>query len=108
MLKTFPKGGVHPPENKISAGKPIEAMPVPGQVIIPLSQHLGAPAEPVVNKGDTLKAGQMIARSQGFVSANIHSSVSGKVLKIDKLPDSSGYKRTSVVINVEGDEWDES
>lgn len=108
MLKTFQKGGVHPPENKISAGKPIEVLPVPGQVIIPISQHLGAPAEPVVNKGDTVKTGQIIARSQGFVSANIHSSVSGKVLKIDKLPDSSGYKRSSVVINVEGDDWIES
>ncbi|MDZ7738974.1 MAG: electron transport complex subunit RsxC [Bacteroidales bacterium] len=108
MLKTFHKGGVHPPENKISADKAIEVLPVPGQVIIPFSQHLGAPAEPVINKGDTVKTGQIIARSQGFVSANIHSSVSGKVLKIDKLPDSSGYKRNSVVINVEGDEWIES
>lgn len=107
-MKTFPKGGVHPPENKISAGIPIEVLPVPEQVIIPINQHLGAPAEPVVEKGDTVKAGQIIARSKGFVSANIHSSVSGKVLKVDKAIDSSGYKQTSVVINVEGDEWLES
>ncbi|HDZ41150.1 MAG TPA: electron transport complex subunit RsxC [Bacteroidetes bacterium] len=105
MLKTFPKGGVHPPENKISSGVPIEAMPLPEQVIIPVNQHLGAPAEAVVEKGETVKAGQIIARSKGFVSANIHSSVSGKVLKVDKMPDASGYKQTSVVINVEGDEW---
>jgi len=105
VLKTFPKGGVHPPENKISAGIPIEILPLPGQVIIPVCQHLGAPAEPVVDKGDEVKAGQVIAHSKGFVSANIHSSVSGKVLKIDKMLDASGYKQTSIVINVEGDEW---
>jgi len=108
VLKTFPKGGVHPPENKISAGIPTEILPVPEQVIIPINQHLGAPAEPVVEKGEAVKAGQIIARSKGFVSANIHSSVSGKVLKVDKAIDSSGYKQTSVVINVEGDEWLES
>lgn len=105
MLKTFPRGGVHPPENKISAGMPVEILPLPEQVIIPINQHLGAPSEPTVQKGDTVKAGQIIARSKGFVSANIHSSVSGKVLKVDKAPDSSGYKQTCVVINVEGDEW---
>lgn len=108
MLKTFPKGGVHPPENKISTGIPIEIMPVPEQVIIPINQHLGAPAEPVVEKGDTVKAGQIIARSKGFVSANIHSSVSGKVLKVDRAMDASGYKQTCVVVNVEGDEWIDS
>jgi len=108
VLKTFPKGGVHPPENKISAGMQIEILPIPEQVIIPINQHLGAHAEPVVEKGDSVKAGQIIARSKGFVSANIHSSVSGKVLKVDKAIDASGYKQTSVVINVEGDEWIDS
>lgn len=108
VLKTFPKGGVHPPENKLSAGAAIETLPVPEQVIIPVSQHLGAPAEAAVARGDMVKAGQVIARSKGFVSANIHSSVSGKVLKVDKMPDPSGYKQTSIVINVEGDEWLES
>lgn len=108
MLKTFPKGGVHPPENKISAGIPIEAMPLPQQVIIPVNQHLGAPAEPVVDKGDSVKTGQIIATSKGYVSANIHSSVSGKVFKVDKMPDASGYRQTSIIINVEGDEWLES
>ncbi|MEA1886159.1 MAG: electron transport complex subunit RsxC [Bacteroidota bacterium] len=105
MLKTFPKGGVHPPENKISDDIPIEILPVPEQVTIPINQHLGAPAEPAVKKGDEVKAGQLIASARGFVSANIHSSVSGKVLKIDKALDSSGYKQTSIIINVEGDEW---
>lgn len=105
MPKTFPKGGVHPHENKITAGKKIEYLPVPETVIIPLSQHIGAPAVPVVNKGDKVLTGQVIAKASGFVSANIHSSVSGTVSKIDSLPGVSGYKQTSVVIDVSGDEW---
>lgn len=107
MLKTFAKGGVHPPENKLSAGSNIEQLPLPKVVTIPVSQHIGAPASIVVNKNDQVKVGQIIAKSSGFVSANIHSSVSGKVLKIENLLDSSGYRRQSVVIQTEGDEWDE-
>lgn len=105
MLKTFPVGGVHPPENKLSVGKPIVNLPLPAQVVIPVSQHIGAPATAIVNKGDVVKVGQIIAASKGFVSTNIHSSVSGKVNKIDLLPDSSGYKQMSIVIDVDGDEW---
>ncbi|MEA3444542.1 MAG: electron transport complex subunit RsxC [Bacteroidota bacterium] len=108
MLKTFPKGGVHPPENKISAGSAIEVLPLPKVVSIPISQHLGAPSTPIVKKGDKIKVGQAIAQSSGFVSTNIHSSVSGTVKKIDNVTDASGYKRKSVIINVDGDEWDES
>ncbi len=105
MLKTFPKGGVHPQENKISKGNPIETIELPKQVMIPIAQHIGAPAEPVVAKGDKVKVGQLIAKSTGFVSANIHSSVSGTVAKIEKTIDTSGYKNTCIFIDVEGDEW---
>ncbi|MBN1117042.1 MAG: electron transport complex subunit RsxC [Bacteroidales bacterium] len=108
MLKTFAMGGVHPPENKLSTKSNITELPVPKAVIIPLGQHLGVPAKPLVNKGDDVKVGQLIAASEGFVSANIHSSVSGKVLKIDKALDSSGYTRDAIFINVEGDEWEDS
>ncbi len=108
MLKTFPIGGVHPPENKISADKAIADLPLPSQVVIPISQHIGAPSATEVEKGQTVKAGQLIAAAKGYVSANIHSSVSGKVTKIDQITDSSGYKKTCVVIDVEGDEWLES
>jgi len=108
VSKTFPRGGVHPPENKISADAVIEQLQLAEQVIIPIAQHIGAPASPVVNKGDAVKAGQIIATSQGFVSANIHSSVSGKVNKVDKVLDSTGYKQTCIVIDVEGDEWVEN
>jgi len=105
MLKTFPKGGVHPPENKFSAGKSIEVLPLPEQVVIPISQHIGAPATPIVAKGDKVLAGQVIAKSSGFVSANIHSSVSGTVASLDPVLDSSGYKKPAIAITVEGDEW---
>jgi len=108
MLKTFRIGGIHPKENKFSAGRAIQPIATPAQVIIPLSQHIGAPTQPVVKKGDTVKVGTLIGKSVGFVSANIHSSVSGTVLKIDKALDASGYKRDAVFIKVEGDEWEES
>ena len=105
-LKTFSRGGVHPQEHKFSAGNPIEILPPPEMVIIPISQHLGAPATVMVDRGDPVKVGQLIARSEGFVSTNIHSSVSGKILKVDKFMDSSGYRKMAVQIQVEGDQWD--
>ena len=107
MLKTFPKGGIHPPENKLSSGKPVEVLPLPDMVTILLSQHIGAPSAARVKVGDRVKTGQVIADSTGFVSANIHSSVSGTVKKVDAFPDASGYKRMAVQIAVEGDEWEE-
>jgi electron transport complex protein RnfC len=70
-----------------------------------LNQNLGAPAVPLVNKGDAVKTGQLIAKGEAFISSNIHSSVSGKVLKIDEMADPSGFRRKAVVINVDGDEW---
>ena len=105
MLKTFSKGGVHPPENKISANKKLEKLQLPKTVSIPISQHIGAPATPVVSKNDMVKTGQIIAKSSGFVSANIHSSVTGKVTKIDSVIDSSGYKKPCIIIQTENDEW---
>jgi electron transport complex protein RnfC len=105
VLKTFPLGGIHPPENKLTANISIGHLPVPESVTIPVSQHIGAPAITIVNKGDYVKTGQVIATSKGFVSANIHSSVSGKVNKIDSIVDTTGYKQTAVFIDVEGDEW---
>lgn len=105
MIKTFPVGGIHPPETKLTAGSRIELIPPPAVVAIPLSQHIGTPAVPVVAKGDKVLAGQVIAKSDGFVSTNIHSSVSGIVSKIDATTDTSGYKQNSVIIEVKGDEW---
>jgi len=108
VFKTFPKGGIHPPENKLTADKPIVVLPLPAQVTVPVSQHIGAPATTVVEKGAAVKTGQVIAQAKGFVSANIHSPVSGKVNKIEPVTDTTGYKQMSVVIDVEGDEWVET
>jgi len=105
VLKTFSKGGVHPPEAKLSAAVAISVLPIPQVVYIPLSQHIGAPSEPVVAKGDKVLVGELLAKSTGFVSANIHSSVSGTVESIELLVDASGYPKPVVKISVEGDEW---
>ncbi len=107
-MKTFRIGGVHPSENKLSAGKAIETLALPKQAVFPLSQHIGAPATPVVKKGDVVKVGTKIAEAGGFVSAPIFSSVSGKVNKIDTVIDASGYRKPAIYIDVEGDEWEES
>lgn len=108
-MTTFRIGGVHPHDNKqFSAHKPITAVGLPKQAVVPLSQHIGAPAVPVVQKGDKVKVGQLIAQAGGFVSAPVHSPVSGTVLKIDTAVDAWGLKMPAIYITVEGDEWDES
>ena len=106
-LKSFPMGGVHPPENKLTADRPIQVLDPPKQAIIPLSQHLGAPANPVVEKGAEVRVGTRIGEPASFISANIHSSVSGKVKKIDTFVDVNGYRKPAVFIDVDGDEWEE-
>ena len=99
------KGGVHPPEGKkLSKSASIEKLPLPEMLYVPLSQHTGAPAKPVVNKGDEVKAGTLIGELAGFISANIHSPVSGKVLKILDYPHFLGKKSPTVQIQVEGEE----
>ncbi len=105
MLKTFSRGGVHPEENKLTANKGIQVLPIPETVQIPVGQHLGTPAEILVVKGDKVKTGQLLAKAAGFISANIHSSVSGSVEKIDLVIDVSGYRKTVINIKTDGDEW---
>lgn len=105
MLKTFPIGGIHPSDSKISKECGIECMPLPEYVTIPLSQHIGSPAEPVVAKGDRVLTGQLIGRSTGFVSSNIHSSVTGVVTSVDNYLDQGGGRRRGITIRVEPDEW---
>ncbi len=108
-IKTFPLGGVHPAEHKFTAEKPIEKLEIPKQVSIPISQHIGAPAKPVVEQREKVKIGQVIATSSGFVSANIHATIAGTVAKIDKMMDSTGYKRDAIIIKAGKEEqvWDE-
>lgn len=106
-LKTFPKGGVHPKEHKLSANEPIINFPLPKQIIVPMGQCLGAPAECIVQKGDTVKTGQLIGTAKGFVSANVHSPATGTVAKVDTVMDHTGYYKPAVFINVQEDEWAE-
>ena len=107
-IRTFSIGGIHPEENKLSNDATTQVAALPVQAIFPLSQHIGAPAKPVVAKGDKVKVGTMIAEAGGFVSAPIYSSVSGTVLKIDTAVDATGYRKPAIIINVDGDEWEES
>jgi electron transport complex protein RnfC len=107
-VKTFKHGGIHPVENKLSAARPIEVLPLPAKVYIPVSQSMGAPAKVLVKKGDTVKTGQLIARGEAFISSNVHSSVSGVVARIDGVTDQSGYRKETVIIDVAGDVWEES
>lgn len=104
-MKTFRIGGIHPKEYKLSAGQRIKTVALPERVVIPLAHYSGRPSEAVVKKGDLVKVGQLIGQANGYVSANVHSSVSGKVNKVDVQLDASGYKRPAVFIDVEGDEW---
>ena len=90
MKKTFRIGGIHPDDNKISRNCKIEALPLPQTVYISMAQHLGAPAKPIVAVGDKVKAGQPIAEPGGFISAWVHSSVSGTVKSIAPRKDISG------------------
>ncbi len=105
-MNTFKIGGVHPEPNKLSAGKKIETLALPNQAVFPLSQHIGAPAVPCVQKGDQVLVGTRIADAGGFMSSPIHSSVSGKVSKIDSVVDASGFRKPAIFIDVDGDEWE--
>lgn len=107
-LHTFRIGGVHPEENKLTADSKVIVADIPQTAVFPLSQHIGAPAKPVVSRGDKVKVGTLLAEAGGFVSAPIYSSVSGAVAKIDTVTDASGYRKPAIYVNVEGDEWEES
>lgn len=104
------KGGVHPPHHKhYTEHLPLKKAEVPKLVIIPLQQHIGAPCDPLVQVGDEVKLGQKIGEPKGFVSAPIHSSVSGRVAAIEKRPHPGGGLVLSVVIESDGlDSLDES
>ncbi len=103
-VKTFKSGGVHPDDfKKYSKNVPIDNAPIPVKVVIPLSQHLGKPAKVLVKKGDVVTEGQLIGEKDGPISANIHSSVPGKVIDVKKLPVPTNNRVLSVVIKTEGE-----
>lgn len=100
--KTFP-GGVHPPENKtMTQDKPIQRLEAPAEVVIPVLQHIGAPCEPVVHRNERVLVGQLIANSERYISAPVHSSVSGTVRRVDERPDCSGRRALAIVIENDG------
>lgn len=97
------KGGIHVPDSKdFTKDKPIEKAKIPSLVYIPLQQHAGAPCEPLVKPGDRVKMGQVIGQQKGFVSAPVHSSVSGKVKSILPLETAEGNKTMTIVIENDG------
>jgi len=99
------RGGVHPPYYKqFSAKKSIETPPFPDLLVVPVVQHIGAPCKPVVNKGDMVKEGQVIAEASAFVSAPVHAPVSGKVSRVEDAYHPLGMKTTSIFIQPEGEE----
>lgn len=104
-LKTFNRGGVHPNEHKFANTSAIVKTEIPKQACIMLNQSLGAPSVPIVQKGEKIKVGQLIAKGESFISSNIHSPFSGTVTKIDQVQDTSGYRKNAIFIDVEGDEW---
>ena len=97
-------GGVHPSENKeFSEHLALKPFPAPKTVVIPMSQHLGAPANPIVQVGDTVKVGQKIGEAAGFISAPVHSSVSGTVVAVEpRMHGVMGTEMTAVVIESDG------
>lgn len=106
MVKSF-RGGVHPNDYKsYTANMPIEKVPVSSKVIIPVSQHIGAPGVPIVNVGDMVKKGQLIAKAEAPITSYIHASTSGKVVDIAVYPSSYRDKSLAIVIESDGlDEW---
>ncbi|MBW2121362.1 MAG: electron transport complex subunit RsxC [Deltaproteobacteria bacterium] len=104
MSKVFRfKGGVHPRDRKeLSRDKAIEPAPLPERLVVPLSQHIGAPCEPVVSQGDTVKKGQKIGEARGFVSVPVHAPTSGKVIKIDSFPHPLGKDLPAIEIEPDG------
>lgn len=108
-LKTF-AGGIHPPDNKQwTAHKPIEVCPFPPEFVVPMSQHIGAPAVPCVVVGQQVARGEVIGAAKGFVSVPVHAPTSGEVVAVESRPHPSGVFLPAVVIRPDGeDRWAES
>lgn len=100
-MRTFKIGGVHPPENKLTASQPIIEAPLPAEVTLMLGQHIGRPATPVVAKGDHVVAGQMVAEAAGPVSAAVHTPVSGVVTKIATALNPQGFPVDAITIRAD-------
>ncbi len=107
-VKTYPKGGVHPSDNKgLSSQKQIKSALIPQTLVVPLSQHLGKPAEIQVEVGDEVREGMVLGKSSGFISSPVHSPIPGKVKEIKDVYLHNGLKSKAIVIEMEG-EFDRS
>lgn len=95
-------GGVHAPHRKNTAGSKPERLPLPKEIVLPMSMHIGAPAKPVVKAGDQVAVGQLVGEAAGFVSSPIYSSVSGKVKSVGDFMTATGQKTTAVTIESDG------
>ena len=106
MLKGLKRSaqGARVPHEKATAGMATVKMPVPKHVVIPMQMHIGAPAEPVVKKGDPVMVGTLIGKAGGFVSADIHSSVSGTVLDVAPMRMVNGVVCKAVAIQTDGNQ----
>lgn len=100
-------GGIHPEKHKISSEKAIINADIPEIAVIPVKQHIGAPAKILVKKGDKVKVGTLLADADGIVSADVHSSVSGEVLKIENSETNAGFSEQMITIKTEGDVWED-
>lgn len=104
--KTFPIGGIHPEKHKITTNKEIIDAGLPEVVYIPVKQHIGSPAKIIVQKGDKVKVGTLLADADGIVSADVFSSVSGEVIKVEEVEGEFGYLESMITIQVAGDEFE--
>ncbi len=107
-IKTFPIGGIHPDKHKITTDSPVVFAGLPEVVTIPVKQHIGAPAKILVKPGDKVKVGTLIADADGIVSSDVHSSVSGEVVKVEAVEGGVGYVEDMITVKVEGDEFEPS
>lgn len=107
-IKTFHVGGIHPDKYKITSGLAIVEAGIPEIVYVPVKQHIGAPAKIMVTKGDHVKVGTLLADADGIVSADVHSPVSGEIVKIEEIEGEVGYLEQMITIKTEGDEWEQS
>ena len=107
-INTFSIGGIHPEKHKITTDSPIIFAGLPEFVYIPVKQHIGAPAKILVKAGDKVKVGTLLADADGIVSADVFSSVSGEVTKVEAVEGEFGYLEDMITIKVEGDDFEPS
>ena len=104
---TFKRGGVHPDDMKrLTKDKAVERLPMPGELYVSMSQHLGAPATPLKAKGDRVEKGEVVGKASSFISADVHSPVSGSVVDVRKVRLATGANADTLVIKPDEEQPD--